>query len=147
MRINCSHVYKSALHILKLCAKWRNGKDHRKQSQVQKTKRDNLENTFFWLLNTSLTYIAFFTQQIYSPPFFPPANITMHLHSLHTNQITVEGDNQECNYLELKFIAGFQAKRVAQEYTFDSPTYTHHSNCDRNDIRNVKNVCGGWRGR
>ena len=79
--------------------------------------------------------------------FFPPTNIKMHLHILHTNQITVEGDNQQCNYLELKFFAGFQTKRAAQQYTLDFPTYTHHSSCDRNDIRNGKNACFGGGGR
>lgn len=107
---------------------------------------------FFFLFVFAFKYITYvyslFSRQSYSLPVFPPANIITHLHSLHRNQITVEGDNQECNYLELKFIAGLQAKRVAQEYTLDFPTYTHHCNWDRNDIRNVKNVCcGGWRGR
>ena len=53
---------------------------------------------------------TFSSQQSYSPIFSPPTNIKMHLYSLYTNQITVEGDNQEHNYLELNFVAGFQAE-------------------------------------
>lgn len=51
--------------------------------------------------------------------------------------MTVEGKNQECNYLEFSVHLGFQAKRVAWEYTFEFPTYAHDYSCDRNDTINA----------
>lgn len=69
VRINYGHIYKSALHVLKLCAKWNIRKDQRKQSQVQKTKRDNLENTFFWILNASFMDLLFLLADLLTDVF------------------------------------------------------------------------------